>query len=162
MTFLASVYGVQSGKKFDNLQKITQNVYEIGRNPPLRWKDMEQSKTLAGKRLLCGGLVGAANSLFGGGGGMIAVPLLTKTGLREKTAHATAILVILPVSLFSFILYAIRGYYEPTVLVPTAIGVSVGGALGAKLLGKLPTKTVNLIFAALQLLAGAFLFFSKT
>lgn len=122
---------------------------------------MEESKALTGKRLLCGGLVGAANSLFGGGGGMIAVPLLTKTGLDEKTAHATAILIILPVSLFSFILYAIGGFYEPAVLVPTAIGVSVGGALGAKLLGKLPTKIVNLIFAGLQFLAGVFLFFSK-
>ena len=121
---------------------------------------MEKSKVLAGKRLLCGGLVGAANSLFGGGGGMIAVPLLTKTGLDEKTAHATAILVILPVSLFSFILYAIRGFYEPSVLVPTAIGVTAGGVLGAKLLGKLPTKTVNFIFAALQFLAGVFLFFA--
>ncbi len=123
---------------------------------------MEKSKSLVGKRLLCGGLVGAANSLFGGGGGMIAVPLLSKTGLQEKTAHATAILVILPVSLFSFILYAIRGFYEPSVLVPTALGVTAGGVLGAKLLGKLPTKTVNLIFALLQFLAGVFLFFSKT
>lgn len=122
---------------------------------------MEESKILTGKRLLCGGLVGAANSLFGGGGGMIAVPLLTKTGLNEKMAHATAILVILPVSLFSFVLYAIRGFYEPSVLVPTAIGVSVGGALGAKLLGKLPTKTVNVIFAFLQLVAGVFLFFFR-
>ena len=123
---------------------------------------MEKSKSLVGKRLLCGGLVGAANSLFGGGGGMIAVPLLSKTGLQEKTAHATAILVILPVSLFSFILYAIRGFYEPSVLVPTALGVTAGGVLGAKLLGKLPTKTVNLIFALLQFLAGVFLFFLKT
>lgn len=122
---------------------------------------MEENKALTGKRLLCGGLVGAANSLFGGGGGMIAVPLLAKTGIEEKTAHATAILVILPVSLFSFILYAIRGFYQPSVLVPTALGVTAGGALGAKLLGKLPTKTVNLIFALLQFLAGVFLFFFR-
>ena len=158
---MASVYALQCVKKFDKLEKNTQNIYKKGSNCSEEWKDMEESKVLAGKRLVCGGLVGAANSLFGGGGGMIAVPLLTKTGLDEKTAHATAILVILPVSLFSFILYAIRGFYEPSVLVPTAIGVSVGGALGAKLLGKLPTKTVNLIFALLQLLAGVFLFFFR-
>lgn len=158
---MASVYALQCVKKFDKLEKNTQNIYKKGHDCSGEWKDMEESKVLAGKRLLCGGLVGAANSLFGGGGGMIAVPLLTKTGLDEKTAHATAILIILPVSLFSFILYAIRGFYEPSVLVPTAIGVSVGGALGAKLLGKLPTKTVNLIFAGLQLLAGVFLFFFR-
>ena len=113
------------------------------------------------KGTLVGGATGAANSLFGGGGGMLAVPLLHKFGYDEKTAHATAILVILPVSLFSFLLYAVRGLYDFSVLLPTAIGVSVGGLLGAKLLGKMPVKTVNLLFAALRAAAGAFLFFSR-
>ena len=111
------------------------------------------------RRLLCGGAVGVANSLFGGGGGMIAVPMLQKTGLDEKGAHATAILLILPVSLLSFIFYVWKGLYDFSVLIPTSIGVTFGGALGAKLLGKLPTKTVNLVFAFLQTVAGIFLFF---
>lgn len=111
--------------------------------------------------LVCGGVVGGANSIFGGGGGMIAVPMLVQTGLGEKTAHATAILVILPVSLLSFLLYAVRGVYDFSVLIPTALGVTAGGFLGAKLLGKLPTKAVNLVFALLQLSAGLFLFFSR-
>lgn len=108
---------------------------------------------------VCGILVGAANSLFGGGGGMIAVPLLQKTGLKEKVAHATAILVILPISLVSFVLYMIRGLYDINVLIPTAIGVTAGGLLGAKLLGKLPVKIVNVTFAVLQAVAGIFLLF---
>ena len=110
--------------------------------------------------IVCGGVVGTANSVFGGGGGMIAVPMLSKTGLDEKRAHATAILVILPVSIVSFLLYAVKGIYDFSVLIPTAIGVTAGGFLGAKLLGKLPTKTVNFIFACLQFIAGAILFFS--
>lgn len=118
-----------------------------------------QGKEKPARQIALGALVGMASSVFGGGGGMIAVPLLAQTGLSQKVAHATAILVILPVSLFSFILYAVRGFYEPSVLLPTAIGVTLGGALGAQLLGKLPTKTVNLIFAVLQLIAGAFLLF---
>ena len=113
-----------------------------------------------GKKIFCGVAVGLANSLFGGGGGMLAVPLLETSGYQEKTAHATAILVILPVSLFSFLLYSFRGLSNFSVLIPTAIGVTVGGFLGAKLLGKMPTKKVNLLFAVLQALAGAFLFFS--
>ncbi len=92
---------------------------------------------------------------------MIAVPLLVKTGLDEKRAHATAILLILPVSLLSFVLYVLRGFYDPQVLIPTAIGVTAGGLLGAKLLGKLPVKAVNLVFAALQAAAGVFLFFYR-
>ena len=92
---------------------------------------------------------------------MVAVPMLAKTGMDEKRAHATAILLILPVSLVSFFFYFFRGLYDFSVLIPTAIGVSVGGALGAKLLGKLPVKMVNLLFALLQLTAGIFLFFGK-
>lgn len=122
---------------------------------------MEKGKEKTGRRIVCGSLVGVANSLFGGGGGMIAVPLLGKTGLDEKRAHATAILVILPISLLSFLLYFFRGFYDFSVLIPTALGVTAGGFLGSKLLGKLPVKTVNLVFAFLQALAGIFLVFFR-
>ncbi len=122
---------------------------------------MQKQITNTAKRAGLGALVGSANSLFGGGGGMIAVPLLTATGMQEKQAHATAILIILPISIFSFILYAVNGYFNGGVLVPTAIGVTLGGALGAKLLNQLPTKAVNVAFALLQFLAGAFLLFSR-
>ena len=121
---------------------------------------MEQKVVKKVQLSASGVAVGAANSLFGGGGGMIAVPLLVKTGLEEKRAHATAILLILPISLLSFIFYVWRGFYDPSVLVPTAIGVTAGGFLGAKLLGNLPVKTVNMAFGLLQLAAGLFLFFS--
>jgi len=112
------------------------------------------------RKAVCGVAVGAANSLFGGGGGMIAVPMLAKTGMTQKKAHATAILLILPISFVSFLFYAFRGLYDFSVMIPTAVGVSFGGIIGAKMLGKLPVKTVNLIFAFLQAAAGVFLFFS--
>lgn len=92
---------------------------------------------------------------------MLAVPLLQKTGLDERRAHATAILVILPVSAFSFLLYVLRGVYDVGVLLPTAIGVTAGGWLGAKLLGKLPVKIVNVLFALLQAVAGFSLLFFR-
>ena len=122
---------------------------------------MEKVSKKNGQRMVCGILVGLANSLFGGGGGMIAVPLLSKTGLGEKDAHATAILVILPISLLSFFLYFFRGIYNFSVLIPTALGVTAGGFLGAKLLGGLPVKTVGISFAILQAVAGFFLVFFR-
>ncbi len=118
-------------------------------------------KTQNLKRVFCGLAVGAANSLFGGGGGMLAVPLLLKNGYRQKEAHATAILVILPVSLFSFLLYTFYGFCNFSVLIPTALGVTGGGVLGAWLLDKLPVKTVQICFALLQAIAGIFLFFYR-
>ncbi len=118
---------------------------------------MEKTGVKKGKRILCGVAVGLANSLFGGGGGMLAVPMLRQTGLDEKRAHATAILLILPISLLSFSLYAFKGICDFSVLIPTALGVSFGGVLGAKLLDKLSIKIVAVTFAFLQLAAGIFL-----
>ncbi len=103
--------------------------------------------------------MGVANGLFGGGGGMIAVPALQRVGLSKKEAHATAILLILPICLLSFVLYALAGRYDTAVLIPTAIGVTAGGEVGAILLKKLPVKAVSAAFAVLQLAAGVFLFF---
>ncbi len=121
---------------------------------------MKEKLAKNAKRIFCGVAVGVANGLFGGGGGMLAVPLLKQTGLTEKEAHATAILIILPVSAFSFLLYAFYGTFRMDVLIPTAIGVTVGGLIGAELLGKIPAKTVGLIFSFLQLFAGLWLIFA--
>lgn len=104
-----------------------------------------------------GTLIGAATSVFGGGGGMVAVPLLTLFGLPQRKAHATAILVILPVAALSFFLYAIEGLYDFSVLIPAALGVVLGGLLGAKLLNVLSGKWVSVIFAVLQLFAGVWM-----
>lgn len=110
------------------------------------------------KKAVCSLAVGGANSLFGGGGGMLAVPLLATLGMKEKQAHATALLIVLPVSACSFLFYLLNGTYDFAVLIPTAFGVTAGGALGAMLLQKLPLKAVQVAFAVLQLLAGVWLF----
>ena len=121
----------------------------------------QDGKTLLARRVACGVIVGLANSLFGGGGGMVAVPLLKGLGLSEKQAHATAILIILPVSILSFCIYLFGGNFEAKVGIPTALGVLLGGVLGAKLLQKLQSKWVAIVFAVLQGLAGAWLVLAR-
>ena len=107
-------------------------------------------------RLIAGGtLTGAANGLFGGGGGMIAVPVLERAGkLGALRAHATAIAVILPASLVSAAVYLWFGLIPLQTYLPVALGVLLGGVLGAKLLPNISAKWVTLIFAALMLAAG--------
>ncbi len=122
---------------------------------------MRENVKKAARQMLVGGGVGLANGLFGGGGGMLAVPMLKKAGLEEKRAHATAILLILPVCVLSFALYYLQGNYDTQILLPTAVGVTFGGALGAKLLNKLPANIVAKIFAVLQFVAGASLLFFR-
>ncbi len=55
-----------------------------------------------------GFLSGAVNGLLGAGGGMIAVPMLAKWSGSEKS-HATSVAVILPICVFSSILYLTDG-----------------------------------------------------
>ena len=107
------------------------------------------------KAVLSGAAVGIANGLFGGGGGMIAVPLLYGAmNFEEKAAHATAILIIAPVSLAGAAAYIISGYALPYIIIPAAVGMTAGGALGAQLLNKLPLMAVKVIFVAVMLAAG--------
>lgn len=106
-------------------------------------------------RLLGGSAVGAANGVFGGGGGMIAVPLLERIeGRGETQAHATAIALILPASLVSAVVYLWAGLVPWTILLPVSLGVLAGGYPGAKLLPVLPPRALSLLFAALMLAAG--------
>ena len=122
---------------------------------------MVEKGKLQWKKMGLGAAIGAINAFFGGGGGRLAVPLLEKSGQEKKSAHATAILVILPVSLLSFLFYAMKGFYDWQLFIPVAIGVSAGGFLGAKVLGKLPKKWVEIAFAALQFWAGISLIFMR-
>ncbi len=102
-----------------------------------------------------GGAVGAVNGLLGGGGGMLAVPLLERAGLQTRQAHATAIAVILPTSLASGAVYALGGLAPLPVLLPVALGVTAGGFLGARLLPRLSVRVVDFLFGLLMLAAGA-------
>ncbi len=101
-----------------------------------------------------GALIGAANGLLGGGGGMIAVPVLRAGGLPARRAHATAIAVMLPASAVSGGIYLLHGLAPWAVLVPVALGVAAGGFFGAKLLGVLSERLTGLVFGLLMLAAG--------
>ena len=104
---------------------------------------------------LTGALTGLANGFFGGGGGMIVVPLMTLLlKLKTKIAHATALTVILPITLVSAGVYFMSGNFNFSSGVPSGIGVVIGGGVGAWLLGKLSAKWLTKIFAVVMLVAG--------
>ncbi len=123
------------------------------------FKTDEQKRRASGKKkaamILAGLFIGAVNGLFGAGGGMLAVPCLTYIGsLDEKSAHATAIALILPLCLVSSIAYGVGASFENGVILPTVLGVTIGGILGACLLKKLSSNVVSFLFYALMLFAG--------
>ena len=105
--------------------------------------------------ILSGIFTGAVNGVFGGGGGMIAVPLLNSL-LQKPTnvSHATAILVILPISFASGIMYLFNGYFDAELFIAVGLGVLAGGFFGAALLGKLSAGSITLLFAIIMFAAG--------
>lgn len=102
-----------------------------------------------------GVLTGTANGLFGGGGGMIAVPVLERAAfLPANRAHATAIAVILPACVVSGAVYLWFGLVPLAIFLPVAIGVFLGGIVGARILPSVSASSVTFLFAALMLAAG--------
>lgn len=116
------------------------------------------------KAFLClaGIVIGIVNGLFGAGGGMLTVPVLTYiAGLDEQHAHATAIAIILPLCAISSIMYALNSSFDAAVILPTVIGVTAGGFIGALLLKKLSNGALSFIFYGLMLFAGFKMIFDK-
>lgn len=105
--------------------------------------------------VLLSALIGCVNGFFGGGGGMLCVPFLEKAaGLPTKKAHATAIAVIAPITLFSACVYLFKGAAPFPQLWYSVGGVTAGGIAGALLLKKLPSWLVGGVFALMMMAAG--------
>lgn len=96
------------------------------------------------KYAVSGAAAGAANGLFGAGGGMILVPLLTRwAGLEDKKAFATSISIIAPLCVVSIVVYCIQGNMDFMQALPYLIGGFVGGLIGGKLFKKVPAKFLH-------------------
>lgn len=100
------------------------------------------------KSIIIGITVGTANGLFGSGGGMIAVPaMIILLKVEEHKAHATAVFIILPLTLVSTWLYMTNNYINWGITWKVMLGGVVGGYIGAKLLNIVPTGILRKIFA---------------
>lgn len=115
-------------------------------------KDIKWNKIL----ILCliGVVIGVINGFFGGGGGMICVPLLLFLGLEEKKAHATAVLTMLPISIASAIVYYSCNSVDLTIFLYIALGSLAGGIIGSFILKKIPNLLLQFIFAIIMIIAG--------
>ncbi len=113
----------------------------------------ENIKKKKGVLSIAGIITGFGNGMFGSGGGLIAVPALERLGLSVAEAHASAIAVILPLSVASTAVYALGGAMDWMNTLYVCIGTIPGGFLGAKLLGKLSSVWTNRAFCACMLFA---------
>ena len=104
---------------------------------------------------IAGAAAGTANGLFGGGGGMVFVPIMARWGgLEPRKLYATCVGVIFPVCLVSAAIYVWRGGVSLGTALPYLAGGLLGGFLGGKLYGKVPVKLLKWLFAAFLFYAG--------
>lgn len=114
---------------------------------------MEKGKTF--KYALAGGAAGVANGLFGGGGGMILVPLLTRwCVVEQRTAFASSVAIILPMCVLSSSIYFFRGRLDFLAAMPYLFGGLLGGLVGGRVFQKLDVNRLRRWFALLILYGG--------
>ena len=105
--------------------------------------------------VVSGVLAGVVNGLFGGGGGMVLVPLLRRwCGLEERRAFATCVAVILPLCVVSAAVYVLRRGVDLTLAAPYLLGGLIGGFLGGRLFPKVSAGWLRYLFAAFLLYGG--------
>ena len=107
-----------------------------------------------------GVVVGFFNGFFGSGGGTIVVPAMEKF-MKTSThkAHATAVAVILPLSIVSAFVYVRGADVDWVATIIISLGGMAGGFIGARLLKKTPPKILHKLFGACMILAGVRMIF---
>ena len=104
---------------------------------------------------LAGGLAGIINGLFGGGGGMVVLPLLSRRGTLEGRAlFATCVAIIFPVCLISAAIALWNGQVDLLTALPYLLGGLGGGLVGGFTFEKVSVRWLKLIFALFLLYGG--------
>ena len=99
------------------------------------------------KKILIGLLAGILCGFFSTGGGMILVPAFIHIlKMNPKEARGTSIFCILPMVIASSIFYYRNNYIDWKVGSICALGGTIGGLIGAKLLKNIPEKILEITF----------------
>ncbi len=112
------------------------------------------------KYLGVGMAAGIANGLFGSGGGTIAVPAMVYLLEEEEhDAHATALLIILPLTLVSSFFYLSNNFVDWNITWKAMVGGVAGGIIGAYLLNRCPSGVLRKIFGTFMIAAAVRMIF---
>lgn len=104
---------------------------------------------------LSGAAAGLVNGIFGAGGGMVLIPMLTKYAkIDDKLAFSTSIAIILPICLVSIAVYSANGSISLLVAAPYLVGGLVGGLAGGLLFRKVSAVFLHRVLGLFILWGG--------
>ena len=104
---------------------------------------------------ISGAAAGLINGFFGGGGGILLVPLFANfVKLEERETFATSLSVTLPLSVTSVIVYIRRTGLELSPVLPFLLGGIPGAVLAGIFFKKIPTKFLRRLMGVLIILGG--------
>ncbi|MBQ2893273.1 MAG: TSUP family transporter [Oscillospiraceae bacterium] len=107
------------------------------------------------KTALAGLAAGAVNGLFGAGGGMVLVPLLTLlTDIADEDIFPASVSIILPICIISLTMGALTQGIPIGSALPYLIGSIGGGILAGMTAKKIPVKWLHRALGALILWGG--------
>jgi hypothetical protein len=109
--------------------------------------------------IVIGGIGGTLSGVFGVGGGIIMVPLLTTmANLDQRRASATSLVAIIPAGIVGTVTYGLAGHLDVLAAVLIAAGGVVGSFIGTRLLRRLSIRWLRWLFIGLLILVTVRLF----
>lgn len=112
-------------------------------------------KKFLGRTALAGAIAGCVNGLFGAGGGMILVPLLSSSkDLEEKEVFPASISIILPMCFLTLFITSLDAPLPWASSLPYLIGSTAGGLIAGFIGKKIPTMWLHKILGVLILYGG--------
>jgi len=113
-----------------------------------------KKNTNTAKIALIGFIAGLVNGIFGSGGGTILVPCLVFImDIEDHKAHATAISIILPLSLISSLIYFKYDVVDLSLTLKVAIGSVLGALAGSCMLNRISVNALRKIFGIFMIIA---------
>jgi uncharacterized membrane protein YfcA len=103
------------------------------------------------KLAISGGIAGCINGLFGAGGGMLLVPLLTTTDLDEREIFPASISIILPLTIVTILVSQSQTPLPWSTSLPYLVGSAIGGVLAGMYWKKIPVTWLHRILGGLIL-----------
>jgi uncharacterized membrane protein YfcA len=98
---------------------------------------------------------GIINGLFGAGGGMVLIPLLTLlTDLNDDELFSSSLAIMLPICIVALTATALHQPLPLRESIPYLVGSAVGGILAGMLQGKIPTIWLHRILGLLIIWGG--------